>query len=820
MPTSTPTVTFAPTEAQKREQAARALYAEATRRAARGDWRGAGKELDRLAREHAKTTFYAANRAAIDGLRRKIAAALQPKAPATRTPALAPPQGEPRTVEELAAAAGLEKGLAAAFYGGTEHDRFVAAMHVQGLRFNWGDGAPVPGLPPDHYSARFIGWLYVREPGEHTFQFVRDDGARLYLDGQLLINEWTIAARGKPATVWLEPGWHRTWVAYLERTGMAAFALSWGRGGDMADVPADLLYCERDLLDRLRRHPDQDPCRGLRPTDPGDVVGRAVLARPVEPGEAEAGAFFHGDLRLLPDGRVELRYDWSDAEQLRDWSTKPGMEREVVNGEARIGGVRDQGREIGSLASWDGDIDVSGACRTINTVGGEPCPKISICWTDGSGYGINCTPQRQYVWKGAGRYEDAISKAAVPFEVGKMHTVRLLREGTQIRAWIDGTLTHEASDASHTEGAVRIDCWNALVAFRDVRVVGRLSADWLAAHPGARRQVEELKVLAAKEHAAADVQKLYAEAVGRLRPMWAKRQMGDALAAAKALAGEAPLAGTGAAAWVLEDAEALAELWKAVEAGAAKLEPGEEVRVGGVQGRVEKVEGGAITVTQGPVAFAKKLTDLRTDELVALAERGRPLESGRDHLALALLSLHADKPDREAVEGELALAAEAGLDVARHRALLDALLPAPKPEPRPTTPVKPEEPEEPKRERRGPIVLTIKLRLDGVSDLVVTPAGLHWEHHQWGHPGATLVNGEKWVPQWEGDTSSVFALRPFPRTLAGLGCKVTKVEGRGRVSVKRKTASRFVIGFSDPSPGADDYEARIVIAPDRWFRGR
>ena len=268
----------------------------------------------------------------------------------------------------------------------------------------------------------------------------------------------------------------------------------------------------------------------------------------------------------------------------------------------------------------------------------------------------------------------------------------------------------------------------------------------------------------------------------------------------------------------MEDARALADLWKAVEAGAAKLRLGENTRVGGMAGEFEKLEDGTISVRQGAVGFAKKLTGLRNEELVELARKARALGTGSDHLALALLWLHADKPDLVKAGAELAVAEKADINTSRHRALLDAVLP--KPKPKPTAPAKREEPDKPRRERQGPLVVHIKLRLDGVSDLVITPAGLHWEHQQWSRPGTTLVNGKEWRPQWTGDKSAAFPIRPFPHSLAGLGCKVAKVKGRGGVRVREITALRFVIRFSDHSPGAADYEVRITIAPERWLRRR
>ncbi len=57
------------------------------------------------------------------------------------------------------------------------------------IDFNWGSGSPAPNLPPDNFSARWTRRLGFGS-GNYRF-FVRvDDGARLWIDGQLIIDQW------------------------------------------------------------------------------------------------------------------------------------------------------------------------------------------------------------------------------------------------------------------------------------------------------------------------------------------------------------------------------------------------------------------------------------------------------------------------------------------------------------------------------------------------------------------------------------------------------------------------------------------------------
>jgi hypothetical protein len=57
------------------------------------------------------------------------------------------------------------------------------------LDFDWGQGAPAAGLPADDFTVRWSRWVTF-ESGVYRFSINADDGVRLYLDGQLIINEW------------------------------------------------------------------------------------------------------------------------------------------------------------------------------------------------------------------------------------------------------------------------------------------------------------------------------------------------------------------------------------------------------------------------------------------------------------------------------------------------------------------------------------------------------------------------------------------------------------------------------------------------------
>jgi hypothetical protein len=95
------------------------------------------------------------------------------------------------------------------------------------IAFNWGRDAPAPGLPDDGFSVR---WTDVRQfsVGTYRFSVIVDDGARLWVDDRLVIDEWQNgAAREVTGEVTLPAGEHTVLLAYYERAGQASIRLSW-----------------------------------------------------------------------------------------------------------------------------------------------------------------------------------------------------------------------------------------------------------------------------------------------------------------------------------------------------------------------------------------------------------------------------------------------------------------------------------------------------------------------------------------------------------------------------------------------------------------
>ena len=58
------------------------------------------------------------------------------------------------------------------------------------VNFDWGGGSPDPLIGADHFTVRWTGSVQPQFSETYTFTTTTDDGVRLYVDGQLIIDQW------------------------------------------------------------------------------------------------------------------------------------------------------------------------------------------------------------------------------------------------------------------------------------------------------------------------------------------------------------------------------------------------------------------------------------------------------------------------------------------------------------------------------------------------------------------------------------------------------------------------------------------------------
>ncbi|HEX9925684.1 MAG TPA: PA14 domain-containing protein [Anaerolineae bacterium] len=95
------------------------------------------------------------------------------------------------------------------------------------VEFDWGTGSPAASVPADNFSVRWTrNWNF--DQGQYRFHLIVDDGARLWIDDRLMIDEWRDGGARQLGTDYaLEHGAHSLRLEYYERGGQARVRLWW-----------------------------------------------------------------------------------------------------------------------------------------------------------------------------------------------------------------------------------------------------------------------------------------------------------------------------------------------------------------------------------------------------------------------------------------------------------------------------------------------------------------------------------------------------------------------------------------------------------------
>lgn len=105
-----------------------------------------------------------------------------------------------------------------------------------GINNDWGSSSPGSGVNADSFTARWVG-TFDFEPSDYEFTATSDDGIRLWIDEQLLIDQWKDqAAATYKATQTMTAGEHEVKVEYYENTGLAVAEVTWAK---VASSPPD-----------------------------------------------------------------------------------------------------------------------------------------------------------------------------------------------------------------------------------------------------------------------------------------------------------------------------------------------------------------------------------------------------------------------------------------------------------------------------------------------------------------------------------------------------------------------------------------------------
>ena len=121
----------------------------------------------------------------------------------------------------------------------------VLVRNDASIDFNWGAGAPAAGLPAEDFSVRWTRQLDYAA-GHYRFTIEVDDGARLWVDGILVIDQWHDGVGSYIGDIYLAEGKHQVRMEMYEHTGGAMARLRWARQEGIPEWKGEY-FANRDL---------------------------------------------------------------------------------------------------------------------------------------------------------------------------------------------------------------------------------------------------------------------------------------------------------------------------------------------------------------------------------------------------------------------------------------------------------------------------------------------------------------------------------------------------------------------------------------------
>ena len=96
------------------------------------------------------------------------------------------------------------------------------------INFEWGGGSPDNSIPNDDFQIRWSATIEAETAGNYNFRSYTDDGLRLYIDGQLVIDYWQDQGpTNRTGSIYLSEGSHDCVMEYYENGGGAVASLYW-----------------------------------------------------------------------------------------------------------------------------------------------------------------------------------------------------------------------------------------------------------------------------------------------------------------------------------------------------------------------------------------------------------------------------------------------------------------------------------------------------------------------------------------------------------------------------------------------------------------
>ncbi len=147
------------------------------------------------------------------------------------------------------------------------------------INFQWNNGSPDPVVPNDAFAVRWTGTITAPTTGLCTFYTTSDDGVRLWVNGQILVDKWI----SQSPTTWsgsitLQQGQrYKLRMDYQEAGGGAMAMLEWQPSGQQRDVVPSSAFGVMTDADGNGWPDACSDCDGNGVVDAQEILARTAL---------------------------------------------------------------------------------------------------------------------------------------------------------------------------------------------------------------------------------------------------------------------------------------------------------------------------------------------------------------------------------------------------------------------------------------------------------------------------------------------------------------------------------------------------------------
>jgi hypothetical protein len=193
-------------------------------------------------------------------------------------------------------------GLLAQYFDNSDFTNLKLTRTDAAVNFNWGSGTPDPSLGADTFSVRWTGQVQPLYSERYTFHTTSDDGVRLWVNNQLIIDRWVNQSpREWSGSIDLVAGQkYDIKMEYYENTGGAVANLSWSSPSQAKQIiPTSRLYTSSNIdpieFSTSNFSVNENGTSGLAVTviRSGDTSAAASITLTPSNGTATSGADFN-----------------------------------------------------------------------------------------------------------------------------------------------------------------------------------------------------------------------------------------------------------------------------------------------------------------------------------------------------------------------------------------------------------------------------------------------------------------------------------------------------------------------------------------------